>query len=188
VAGRGETDGAARRAAIAAKYEARCSEIEVAFQEYVEAFRVFDEDMARGVPPLALMPDGRWPPSLEEAEGQRDQLLREAREDYLQELQVLTAELGLVEDERRETAPAPEAGEGRGTDPFKRATFDKAVRLLAEGTDVREVAKQTGLSRHRVDKIETWRLGGRGGRVYDLESRPLANTVILRLRRNAPQH
>jgi hypothetical protein len=72
-------------------------------------------------------------------------------------------------------------GRVRGSVPYPRGAFQAAARLLTAGEDKREIARATGISRKRIDKIELWLRPPRGGAVYELESAPLdENAVVLR--------
>lgn len=100
----------------------------------------------------------------EKAKREREQ----AQEDRIRDLQERLSEQQLGDYEKRSPGPEPH--------PISRADFDKASRLLAEGTALRTVATETGLSRQDVAKIRDWRFG----RGYEPELRPESNSVILR--------
>lgn len=69
----------------------------------------------------------------------------------------------------------------RASAPYPRRLFNAIARNLTAGEDKREIARATGISRKRIDKIELWLNPPRGGAVYELESAPLdENAVVLR--------
>jgi hypothetical protein len=74
--------------------------------------------------------------------------------------------------------PASPATPGPEPTPLPRAAANKASDLLGAGTSKREIARQTGISRQHVDKIDAWR----SGRGYVQEPGPTETTVVFRKR------
>lgn len=163
--GHGETDWAARRAAIVTEGEARRAEIWAGFHGHVEALRdiaeIFEKELARGVPPMLLMLQaeaepggGRRPMTVKEAEARRDQLLREESKDRLCKFQALEVEMKIAGAETKRAEEPSGRDELVGGLPYKKADYEAAGKLHKAGKmTVTAIELRCKLSTKRAHRI-----------------------------------
>ena len=83
--------------------------------------------------------------------------------------------------EQAKSAPASGTSRGRPSAPYKKRTFYEIVQQLERGVPKREIARNTGEDRRRIDKVAVYVWPPASGVVYEREPAPLDDTsVVLR--------